>query len=174
MFRRRSPASLYAPWRDASYWLFRLWRNVHLLLPKAARRDCQGCFADRANSVHCPACARSATGGRRFSFLFQWRFPRPSPHSISHLGPAFCLHALLERVHDVDDGGFRLAFCDNHLRGAIFNLGLDHFPNCSGILIGHLLRLEASTLPLDQLCRKSDGLRVRCGRDALEVAFGVT
>jgi hypothetical protein len=67
--------------------------------------------------------------------------------------------------------GFGLALgCDNHLRRAVFDLGLDHFPDRSGILIGHLLRLEAPALSFDQIRRELDRLRISFGRDFLEIA----
>jgi hypothetical protein len=40
-----------------------------------------------------------------------WRsFALSLTHGIAHLGAAFGLHALFERIHDVDDGGLWLAF----------------------------------------------------------------
>ena len=80
-----------------------------------------------------------------------WHALMPAPtsqkpvfaHSLPHRVFDFCLHALLERVHDVDDLR-RLAFgrLDLDLWRTLLDLRLHKLVHGVGVFIRHLLRLE--------------------------------
>ena len=66
-------------------------------------------------------------------------------------------------------GVFTLLSLDLDLRSTLFDLRLDEFVYCLGILVRHLLRLELSQLLLNQIDRELDGAVIDPRVDAVEI-----
>ena len=82
------------------------------------------------------------------------------------------LHALLERVHDVDDfRSFTLFSLDLDLRRTLLDLGLDKFVNCLGILVRHLLGLKLPRLLLNEIYRERYRVGIGVRLDGVEIGF---
>ena len=80
------------------------------------------------------------------------------------------MHALLERVHDVDDlRSFALLSLDLDLGRTLLDLSVNKLVNRAGIFVGHLLRLELARLLLKQIDRELDGAVIDLRVDAIEI-----
>src|ERR1700675_2174023 len=87
----------------------------------------------------------SSWSGPRHRFSLRRGLAHAIANSLAHLHLTLFLHALLERIHNVDDLRRRLALrLDGHLRRALFDLGAEIFMHGNRVLVGHRLGLKLS------------------------------